>query len=153
MSLYVQGHLRQLTFLMGDADAAQQHCSHHPPRCGEVAPRPRHFPRTNNALKVRAWWWNLSHYTNVWSWNMSFPRTVPLTDVTKKTLTCHRGVEGGSHVFLLSVFTFRNAPICFRTECTAVLEWPGGFAGESQRWVIFELWQNCKLEINNWETL
>ncbi|XP_045923675.1 collagen alpha-1(XI) chain-like [Micropterus dolomieu] len=42
-----EGHLRQLTFLMGDPGAAQQHCSHHPPRCGETAPKPARSPRTN----------------------------------------------------------------------------------------------------------
>lgn len=35
--LYTQGHLRQLTFLMGDPDAAQYHCSHFSPRCGEIS--------------------------------------------------------------------------------------------------------------------
>ncbi|XP_029301004.1 collagen alpha-1(XI) chain-like [Cottoperca gobio] len=45
------GHLRQLTFLMGDPDAAQQHCSHHPRRCGETARKPPRSPRTNNALE------------------------------------------------------------------------------------------------------
>lgn len=34
--LYIQGDLRQLTFLMGDPEAAQQHCSHPPPGCGDT---------------------------------------------------------------------------------------------------------------------
>ncbi|KAM7369299.1 hypothetical protein PAMP_013578 [Pampus punctatissimus] len=45
------GHLRQLNFLMGDPDAAQQHCSHHPPRCGEAASKPPRSPRNDNALE------------------------------------------------------------------------------------------------------
>ncbi|TKS84164.1 Collagen alpha-1(V) chain [Collichthys lucidus] len=46
-----EGHLRQLTFLMGDLDAAQQHCSHHPPHCGDAAPKSPRSTRTNNALE------------------------------------------------------------------------------------------------------
>ncbi|XP_068588520.1 uncharacterized protein [Cebidichthys violaceus] len=46
-----EGDLRQLTLLMGDPDAAQQHCSHHPPRCGETAPKTPRSPRTHNALE------------------------------------------------------------------------------------------------------
>ncbi|KAK2818894.1 hypothetical protein Q5P01_024455 [Channa striata] len=47
----LEGHLRQLTFLMNDPDAAQQHCSHHPPRCGGTTPKPPRSPRTNNAME------------------------------------------------------------------------------------------------------
>ncbi|KAM7393227.1 hypothetical protein PAMA_008057 [Pampus argenteus] len=46
-----EGHLRQLNFLMGDPEAAQQHCSHHPPRCGEAASKPPRSPRNDNALE------------------------------------------------------------------------------------------------------
>ncbi|TMS08329.1 Collagen alpha-4(VI) chain, partial [Larimichthys crocea] len=46
-----EGHLRQLTFLMGDLDAAQQHCSHHPPHCGDATPKSPRSTRTNNALE------------------------------------------------------------------------------------------------------
>ncbi|XP_041667075.1 collagen alpha-1(XI) chain-like [Cheilinus undulatus] len=46
-----EGHLRQLTFLLGDPEAAEQHCSHHPPRCGEIGTKPPRSPRTNNALE------------------------------------------------------------------------------------------------------
>lgn len=53
MFLSPQGHLRQLTFLMGDLDAAQQHCSHHPPHCGDATPKSPRSTRTNNALEVR----------------------------------------------------------------------------------------------------
>jgi len=49
----LQGHLRQLVFLLDDPDGAQQHCSHHPPRCSESAPKPPRSPRTNSALEVR----------------------------------------------------------------------------------------------------
>lgn len=35
--LYTQGHLRQLTFLMGDPEAARHHCSHYSPRCSEIS--------------------------------------------------------------------------------------------------------------------
>lgn len=35
--LFTQGHLRQLTFLMGDPEAARHHCSHHSPLCGEIS--------------------------------------------------------------------------------------------------------------------
>ncbi|XP_059214589.1 collagen alpha-3(V) chain-like [Centropristis striata] len=46
-----EGRLRQLSFLMGDPDGAQHHCSLHPPRCGETAPKPPRSPRTNYALE------------------------------------------------------------------------------------------------------
>ncbi|KAJ4925953.1 hypothetical protein JOQ06_008138 [Pogonophryne albipinna] len=47
-----EGHLRQLTFLMGDPDAAQRHCSHHPPRCGETSRKPPRSPRTNRLENI-----------------------------------------------------------------------------------------------------
>ncbi|KAK5878590.1 hypothetical protein CesoFtcFv8_023987 [Champsocephalus esox] len=47
-----EGHLRQLTFLMGDPDAAQRHCSHHPPRCGEISRKPPRSPRTNRLENI-----------------------------------------------------------------------------------------------------
>lgn len=88
MSLSLQGHLRQLTFLMDNPDAAKQHCSHHPPRCGESAPKPPRSPRTNIALEVRkdAWkvkmrdWYN-SHHFHHWKKKLSF---VPLTYANSK---------------------------------------------------------------------
>ncbi|AWP14955.1 putative collagen alpha-1(V) chain-like [Scophthalmus maximus] len=47
-----EGRLRQLTFLMDDPDAARQHCSLHPPRCGASAPKPPpRSPRTDNMLE------------------------------------------------------------------------------------------------------
>ncbi|KAM6902308.1 uncharacterized protein FYW49_015931 [Xenentodon cancila] len=46
-----EGYLRQLVFLLGDPDGAREHCSHHPPRCGEAAAKPPRSPRTNNALE------------------------------------------------------------------------------------------------------
>lgn len=49
--LYTQGDLRQLTFLMGDPEAALQHCSHHPPGCGEV-PLPATSLNTKSTAKV-----------------------------------------------------------------------------------------------------
>lgn len=54
--LYTQGDLRQLTFLMGDPEAAQQHCSHHPPSCGEV-PLPATSLNTKSAMKVWTYAW------------------------------------------------------------------------------------------------
>lgn len=49
--LYTQGHLRQLTFLMGDPEAAQQHCSHHSPGCVEI-PLPASSLNTKSTMKV-----------------------------------------------------------------------------------------------------
>ncbi|XP_030004254.1 collagen alpha-1(V) chain-like [Sphaeramia orbicularis] len=46
-----EGDLRQLTFLMGDPDAAHNHCSRHPPRCGETASKSQRSPCTDNALE------------------------------------------------------------------------------------------------------
>ncbi|TWW66740.1 hypothetical protein D4764_20G0007720 [Takifugu flavidus] len=46
-----EGDLRQLTFLMGDPEAAQQHCSHHPPGCGEV-PLPATSINTKSTMKI-----------------------------------------------------------------------------------------------------
>ncbi|GLD52766.1 collagen alpha-2(XI) chain-like isoform X1 [Lates japonicus] len=46
-----EGHLRQLTFLMDDPDAAQQHCSHHPPRCSETGPKPPRSTGTDSVLE------------------------------------------------------------------------------------------------------
>lgn len=54
--LYTQGDLRQLTFLMGDPEAAQQHCSHHPPGCGEV-PLPATSINTKSTMKVWKYVW------------------------------------------------------------------------------------------------
>lgn len=54
--LYTQGDLRQLTFLMGDPEAARQHCSHHPPGCGEV-PLPATSLNTKSTMKVWIYAW------------------------------------------------------------------------------------------------
>lgn len=54
--LYTQGDLRQLTFLMGDPEAALQHCSHHPPGCGE-GPLPATSLNTQSTMKVWKYAW------------------------------------------------------------------------------------------------
>ncbi|CAB1448052.1 unnamed protein product [Pleuronectes platessa] len=50
-SLLTGGHLRQLTFLMDDPGAAQQHCKHHPPRCSATLPKRPRSSHTNNFLE------------------------------------------------------------------------------------------------------
>ncbi|KAF7217746.1 collagen alpha-1(V) chain-like [Nothobranchius furzeri] len=46
-----EGDLGQLVFLLGDPDGAQKHCSHHPPRCRESAPKPPRSLRSDSALE------------------------------------------------------------------------------------------------------
>ncbi|XP_075993876.1 uncharacterized protein LOC142988564 [Genypterus blacodes] len=44
-----EGHLRQLSFLMGEPSAARHHCSRHAPRCGGAVAKPPRSLRTNTA--------------------------------------------------------------------------------------------------------
>ncbi|XP_029108675.1 collagen alpha-1(V) chain-like [Scleropages formosus] len=43
-----KGDLRQATFLMGDPDAAANHCTLHQPACGPAAPKPPRSPKTSH---------------------------------------------------------------------------------------------------------
>ncbi|XP_066569337.1 collagen alpha-1(XI) chain-like [Amia ocellicauda] len=40
-----EGSLRQMTFVMGDPDAARQHCTLHLPVCGGASPKPHRSPK------------------------------------------------------------------------------------------------------------
>lgn len=62
MFLYTQGDLRQLTFLMGDPEAAQQHCRHH--SCGEI-PMAASSPKTKNTMKVWIDAWTKGTYKHL----------------------------------------------------------------------------------------
>ncbi|KAL4609387.1 collagen alpha-1(I) chain-like, partial [Arapaima gigas] len=44
-----KGDLRQVTFLMGDADAAADHCTLHQPACGLAALKPPRSPKTSHS--------------------------------------------------------------------------------------------------------
>ncbi|XP_034047688.1 collagen alpha-2(V) chain [Thalassophryne amazonica] len=46
-----EGHIRQMTFLMGYPGAARHHCSRHPPWCGDISTKPPRSPRTSNVLE------------------------------------------------------------------------------------------------------
>nr|XP_046172619.1 collagen alpha-1(XI) chain-like [Oncorhynchus gorbuscha] len=46
-----EGQLRQLTFLMGDPDAAQHHCTLHPVQCGGAASKSPRSPRTDHTME------------------------------------------------------------------------------------------------------
>ncbi|XP_061118108.1 collagen alpha-2(XI) chain-like [Conger conger] len=46
-----EGSLRQLTFLMGNPDAAGDHCTFHVPACGGVPPKPPRSPKTPRTLE------------------------------------------------------------------------------------------------------
>uniref|UniRef100_A0A673XVB8 Laminin G domain-containing protein n=1 Tax=Salmo trutta TaxID=8032 RepID=A0A673XVB8_SALTR len=46
-----EGQLRQLTFLMGDPDAAHHHCTLHPVQCGGAASKPPRSPRTDHTME------------------------------------------------------------------------------------------------------
>ncbi|XP_064164931.1 collagen alpha-1(V) chain-like [Anguilla rostrata] len=46
-----EGGLRQLTFLMGDPEAARDHCTRHVPACGGVPPKPPRSPKPPRTLE------------------------------------------------------------------------------------------------------
>ena len=50
--LYPQGDIKQLMFLMGDADAAREHCVLYPARCHGTAPKPPRSPKTKQPHEV-----------------------------------------------------------------------------------------------------